>query len=78
MTSRFCHEVAENCALVGYYTTRSGKKTQRVVAISYHYSPRNNPEGRTSQTQNTFMKMTLPCVGIKLCQAFPRHIQVFP
>jgi hypothetical protein len=64
--SGFCHEVAENCALLGYYTTISGKNTQQVVAISYHYSPHNNPEERSSQTQNTLMKMALLCVGIKL------------
>ena len=63
MISGFRHEVAETCALLGYYTTSSGTKTQRVVAVSYHYSPRNNTEEPSSQTQNTLTKTVLLCVG---------------
>jgi len=64
---------------VPHYITSSGKKTQRVVAISYHFSSHNNPEECSSQTQNTLMKMALLCVGIKLkCQASLRQIQLFP
>jgi len=32
---------SENCAPLGYYAANSGN--------SYHYSLRNNPEGRSSQ-----------------------------
>jgi len=38
MISGFRREVAENCALLGYYTAISGK---------LHYSLRNNPEERS-------------------------------
>jgi hypothetical protein len=36
----FCHKVAENLALLGYYVSSSGK--------NYHYLPRNNTEERVS------------------------------
>jgi hypothetical protein len=33
--SSFCHEVAENCAFLGYYAASSG---------NYHYLLHNNPD----------------------------------
>ena len=63
--SGFRREVAENCALLGYYAassdnflptfrenlsvSSSGFKSVR----NYHYSLRNNPEKRGSQGQDT-------------------------
>jgi len=38
--SGFRREVAENCALLGYYAASSGR--------NYHCSLRNNPEERSS------------------------------
>jgi hypothetical protein len=49
---------------VPHYTS-SGKKMQRVLVIAYHYSLPNNPAERSSQTQNTLIKMAHLCVGIK-------------
>ena len=46
-----------------YYTTSSGKKTQRVVEISYHYSPCNNPgEGSSPNTKYSYENGTSVCV----------------
>ena len=38
-----------NCAVLGYYTTGSGKKLPLLVAFLYHYYFCNNPEERSSQ-----------------------------
>jgi hypothetical protein len=47
--SGFRREVAENCALLGYYAASSGN-------FSYHYSLRNNPEEESSQRKFKFCK----------------------
>jgi hypothetical protein len=43
--SGFRREVAENCALLGYYAASIG-------SFPYHYSPRNNLEERSSKPKH--------------------------
>ena len=47
MISGFRREVAENCALLGYYAACSGNLLPGTVR-KYHYALRNNPEEYSS------------------------------
>ena len=40
MIKGFCHEIAENCALLGHYAVSHG---------NYQYSPSNDPEEHSSE-----------------------------
>jgi hypothetical protein len=63
VNSSFRHEGDEICAVLGYYTARSGNSLPtfrhillgligctETLAKIYHYALRNNPEQRRSQT----------------------------
>jgi len=49
MISLFRREVAENCALLGYYAASSGN-------FFYHYLVRNSPEERSLQAESSQRK----------------------
>jgi len=49
ITADFRREAAENCALLGNYAASGGNFFPLLAVISYHYSLRDNPEGRSSR-----------------------------
>ena len=67
MISGFRRDLDENCALLGYYTVSNSNflptfrektsedvtdRLSRNVGKNYHYSLRNNSEGRSSREKN--------------------------
>jgi hypothetical protein len=64
--SGFRREVAENCALLGYYAASSGN-------FSCHYSLRNNPEEQSSQRKFKFYKRQETSKQLTNHQIFKKH-----